>query len=79
MAPSRTEGVVGDASGGTGTVRAPQLPAINADGKLDVAELVADRPAALSPFGDDVEFPLPVDGISYNHPSPGKDDKPGAH
>jgi succinate dehydrogenase / fumarate reductase iron-sulfur subunit len=79
MAPSRTEGVVGDASGGTGTVRAPQAPAINADGKLDVAELVSDRPAAPSPFGDDLTFPLPLDGVSYNHPSPGKDGKPGAH
>ena len=35
------------------------------DGYLPVAELVADRPAAPSPFGDDQEFPLPVEELTY--------------
>jgi hypothetical protein len=35
------------------------------DGRLDVSELVADRAAAPSPFGDDQTFPLPVDQLTY--------------
>ncbi len=34
-------------------------------GSLPVSELVADRPAAPSPFGDDQTFPLPVDQLTY--------------
>ena len=30
-----------------------------------VSELVADRPAAPSPFGDDQIFPLPLERITY--------------
>ena len=35
------------------------------DGHLPVSELIADRPAAPSPFGDDQEFPLPVERLTY--------------
>jgi hypothetical protein len=35
------------------------------DGHLAVSELIADRPAAPSPFGDDQTFPLPVEDLSY--------------
>jgi hypothetical protein len=35
------------------------------DGHLPVSELVADRPAAPSPFGDDQTFPLPVERLNY--------------
>ena len=35
------------------------------DGQLVVPELVADRPAAPSPFGDDQTFPLPVEDLTY--------------
>jgi hypothetical protein len=35
------------------------------DGRLPVSELVADRPAAPSPFGDDQTFPLPVEDLTY--------------
>ncbi|GAA3956168.1 hypothetical protein AB0C29_11975 [Actinoplanes sp. NPDC048791] len=35
------------------------------EGHLPVSELIADRPAAPSPFGDDQEFPLPVDQLTY--------------
>jgi hypothetical protein len=35
-----------------------------------VNELAADVAGSLSPFGTDVEFPLPLDKITYRHPSP---------
>ncbi len=35
-----------------------------------VNELAADMAGSLSPFGTDVEFPLPLDKITYRHPSP---------
>ncbi|MEO8888417.1 MAG: hypothetical protein ABI301_03565 [Jatrophihabitantaceae bacterium] len=35
-----------------------------------VNELAADKAGALSPFGPDVQFPLPLDRIRYTHPSP---------
>ena len=37
------------------------------EGHLPVSELVADRPAAPSPFGDDLTFPLPVESLKYTH------------
>ena len=35
------------------------------DGHLPVSELIADRAAAPSPFGDDQTFPLPVEDLTY--------------
>ena len=35
------------------------------EGHLVVSELVSDRPAAPSPFGDDQTFPLPVERLTY--------------
>ena len=35
-----------------------------------VNELAADLAGSLSPFGPDVEFPLPLDQIRYVHPGP---------
>ena len=35
------------------------------DGHLVVGEMTSDKPAAPSPFGDDQEFPLPVDQLTY--------------
>jgi hypothetical protein len=50
----------GGSSGREGTrARAPKA------GHLAVAELVSDRPAAPSPFGDDQTFPLPVEDLIY--------------
>ncbi|GAA2694417.1 MULTISPECIES: hypothetical protein [Actinoplanes] len=34
-------------------------------GHLQVAELVSDRAAAPSPFGDDQAFPLPIDRLKH--------------
>jgi succinate dehydrogenase / fumarate reductase iron-sulfur subunit len=73
MAPSNTEGLTGDASGASGARRVPQGPALNADGKLDVAELTSDRAGGPSPFGDDQTFPLADGGLTYNHPTSDKD------
>ena len=41
---------------------------------LPVTELISERPGPLSPFGEDVEFPLPADKVSYVHPAP--EDRP---
>lgn len=38
-------------------------------GDFHVSELAADQAGSLSPFGPEVEFPLPLDQISYRHPS----------
>jgi hypothetical protein len=42
---------------------APESPL--KDGHLAVSELIADRAAAPSPFGDDQTFPLPVEHLTY--------------
>ncbi|NLU82422.1 hypothetical protein [Rhodococcus sp. HNM0569] len=38
------------------------------DGDHAVTELSSTRSGALSPFGEDTEFPLPVDTLPYAHP-----------
>jgi succinate dehydrogenase / fumarate reductase iron-sulfur subunit len=48
----------------------PRRGAIVPDGHLPVSELLADRPGAASPFGDDQTFPLPVSAIVYRHHPP---------
>ena len=53
--------------------RPSEPPAVNADGKLDVAELLSSQAGGPSPFGDDQEFPLDKGGITYHHPEPDKD------
>ena len=34
-----------------------------------VSELAADVAGAHSPFGPDIEFPLPLERVDYQHPS----------
>jgi succinate dehydrogenase / fumarate reductase iron-sulfur subunit len=41
------------------------------EGYLPVNELLFDRAGAPSPFGEDLEFPLPVESLSYSHPVEG--------
>jgi hypothetical protein len=36
---------------------------------LPVSEFLSERPGPLSPFGEDVEFPLPPEQVAYVHPS----------
>lgn len=51
----------------------PNRRQTGADGKLDVAELLAQHQGGPSPFGDEQEFPLASGGITYVHPEPEKD------
>ena len=39
-------------------------------GDFHVSELASDMAGSLSPYGQDVEFPLPLDKIRYQHPGP---------
>ncbi|MCW2645717.1 MAG: hypothetical protein QOF87_2062 [Pseudonocardiales bacterium] len=38
-------------------------------GEFHVSELAADMAGSLSPYGPEVEFPLPLSQIRYKHPS----------
>jgi hypothetical protein len=57
-----TEVTQDDATESRGAEPGPRSPE---DGHLPVSELVADRAAAPSPFGDDQTFPLPVESLTY--------------
>ncbi|MDT4988128.1 MAG: succinate dehydrogenase / fumarate reductase, iron-sulfur subunit [Micromonosporaceae bacterium] len=50
-----------------------QAAAVGPDGKLPVTELTAENAGAQSPFGDDIEFPMAVEDITYQHPT--RDDR----
>ncbi|MDP9117957.1 MAG: hypothetical protein M3O28_12000 [Actinomycetota bacterium] len=39
-------------------------------GDFHVSELAADVAGSLSPFGQELEFPLPLDQLRYVHPGP---------
>ena len=39
-------------------------------GDFHVNELASDMAGALSPYGQEVEFPLPLHKIRYQHPGP---------
>jgi succinate dehydrogenase / fumarate reductase iron-sulfur subunit len=47
--------------------RLPQAAPVGPDGHLPVSEIALDRPAASSPYGDDVTFPLPPENLNYRH------------
>lgn len=40
------------------------------DGYLPVSEFLFDRSGAGSPYGEEVEFPLPTEALAYQHPEP---------
>jgi succinate dehydrogenase / fumarate reductase iron-sulfur subunit len=40
-------------------------------GHMPVSEVAFDRPGAGSPFGDDIEFPVPPERLTYEHPTDG--------
>lgn len=50
----------------------PRLPEqFRADARdMHISELAADHAGPVSPYGDDIEFPLPLDKINYTHPGP---------
>jgi succinate dehydrogenase / fumarate reductase, iron-sulfur subunit len=52
-------------------LRQPEGPPVDERGRLPISEFTFDRPAASSPFGDDVTFPLPADTLNYAHPEQG--------
>lgn len=43
---------------------------VDMKGHMEVSELLSDRAAAPSPFGDDQTFPLPVESLSYRSSTP---------
>jgi succinate dehydrogenase / fumarate reductase iron-sulfur subunit len=40
------------------------------DGYLPVSEFLFDRSGAGSPYGEEIEFPLPAESLVYRHPEP---------
>lgn len=52
-----------------GSARAPKGHVVK-DGYLPVSEFLFDKAGAGSPYGDEVEFPLPTDRLPYRHPEP---------
>lgn len=55
-------------------VSTPRLPdrKVAEDRTVDfhVDEFAADKAGSMSPFGPEVEFPLPVESLRYEHPGP---------
>lgn len=39
------------------------------DGGPPLTELLAENQGSLSPFGEDVTFPLPTNSLRYEHPT----------
>jgi hypothetical protein len=58
-----TPGARGTA-GGPGVAGGPDRPE-----RLPVNEFLFNRAGAPSPFGDDLQFPLPAGALAYRHPS----------
>jgi succinate dehydrogenase / fumarate reductase iron-sulfur subunit len=58
--------------------RASQAPAVRGDGRMDVTELAMPQQGGPSPFGDDQEFPLPTDDLTYHQPASLEEDS-GKH
>jgi succinate dehydrogenase / fumarate reductase iron-sulfur subunit len=48
---------------------APSRAYVVKEGRLPVTEFAFDRAGAASPFGDDVRLPLPVERLTYTHPT----------
>jgi succinate dehydrogenase / fumarate reductase iron-sulfur subunit len=51
------------------SARRSEAPPVRDDGRMDVAELAMPQQGGPSPFGDDQEFPLPPDNLTYNPPA----------
>ena len=53
----------------------PRLPEQYGSGQqaqvdFHVSEIASDMAGSLSPFGPELQFPLPLDQIVYTHPGP---------
>ncbi|MBV1849065.1 succinate dehydrogenase/fumarate reductase iron-sulfur subunit [Catellatospora tritici] len=46
----------------------PPGPEVNAAGHVNLNEMLSDRAAAASPFGDDITFPVDPKTLNYYHP-----------
>ena len=57
-------------AGDAGRSRTQVVP----DGRVPVSEFAAEVQGGLSPFGDDMQLPLPAEEIIYRHP--GAEDRP---
>jgi len=57
----------------------PVIASIQPGERLSATEFTLDRSGAASPFGDDVEFPLPVESLRYQRPSTANPDYPLDH
>jgi hypothetical protein len=55
-------------------VSTPRLPERYPDehrpDDFHVDEFAADKAGSMSPFGPEVEFPLPLESLRYEHPGP---------
>ncbi len=38
--------------------------------EFHISEFAAEYAGGMSPFGDDLEFPLPAETLGYRHPGP---------
>ena len=47
---------------------------VDMKGQMHVSELISDRAAAPSPFGDDQTFPLPVERLTWKPQTPAPTD-----
>ncbi len=71
-APKRMESEDEAARTAAAAEKRPVVPSrarIVPEGRLAVSEVAADRSGAASPFGDDIGFPLPIERLTYTHPS----------
>ncbi|MCU7730611.1 succinate dehydrogenase/fumarate reductase iron-sulfur subunit [Actinoplanes sp. KI2] len=89
--PARVPAAVTTATAGTATpevhtpgtpftsARQGEAPPIRDDGKMDVAELALPHQGGPSPFGDDQDFPLPTESLTYNPPATDKPEADETH
>jgi succinate dehydrogenase / fumarate reductase iron-sulfur subunit len=68
---SSPEAVISSVNPAASEARAPRaVPERTAEIHAHIDEFAADVAGSLSPFGDDIEFPLPLERLGYRHPGP---------
>ena len=87
--PARTPAPVGAGSAAVPEVhtagtpftsaRQGEAPPVRDDGRMDVAELALPHQGGPSPFGDDQEFPLPTESLTYIPPASDKPETDETH
>ena len=61
---------VSDVNAAASEFRLAPVNPVDLDFHSTVSEFAANVAGSLSPFGEDVEFPLPSDRLGYQHPRP---------